>query len=141
VLEEQSGIVVGQVVSPVKQQRARELRRQMTPAEQVLWTCIRANKLDGLHFRRQQVIDGLIPDFYCHQARLILEVDGYIHQETVDYDTERDRVLTTRGLTILRLLNQDVLSNLNATLDHIREAASRLRRVTSPNTTGVNAQV
>ncbi len=55
--------------------RARELRREMTPAEKVLWQELRGNKL-GLHFRRQQIIAGFIADFYCYAASLIIEVDA-----------------------------------------------------------------
>jgi very-short-patch-repair endonuclease len=57
------------------------------------WQHLRANQLNGLHFRRQQIIDGFIADFYCHVARLVIEVDGEIHQQQAEYDAERDRVL------------------------------------------------
>jgi very-short-patch-repair endonuclease len=68
-------IIPGQKVSRKKLQRSRELRREMTPAEKLLWQELRANKL-GTHFRRQQVIAGFIVDFYCHKADLVVEVDG-----------------------------------------------------------------
>jgi len=71
-------IVTEQKVSKEKLQRAKELRREMTPAEKILWEELRANKL-GVHFRRQQVIAGFIVDFYCHRAGLVVEVDGDIH--------------------------------------------------------------
>ena len=71
-------IIPGQHVTAQKQQRAKELRRNMTPAEKILWNELRANKL-GVHFRRQQVIQGFIVDFYCHKAALVVEVDGDIH--------------------------------------------------------------
>jgi very-short-patch-repair endonuclease len=58
-------IIPGQRVTKEKQERARELRRDMPPAEKILWDKLRANKL-GVHFRRQQVIAGFIVDFYCH---------------------------------------------------------------------------
>ena len=73
-----TGIVTGQRVTKEKLQRAKELRREMTPAENLLWKEVRANKL-GVHFRRQQVIQGFIVDFYCHRAGLVVEVDGDVH--------------------------------------------------------------
>ncbi len=74
-------IVTGQIVSPEKLKRAKELRRNMTPAERRIWKHLRANQLDGWHFRRQQIIDGFIVDFYCHKAKLVIEIDGPIHQQ------------------------------------------------------------
>jgi very-short-patch-repair endonuclease len=68
-------IVTDQIVTKAKLERAKELRREMTPAEKLLWQEVRANKL-GVRFRRQQVIQGFIVDFYCHQAGLVVEVDG-----------------------------------------------------------------
>ena len=68
-------IIPGQKVTKEKLQRAKELRRDMTPAEKLLWQELRANKL-GVHFRRQQIIVGFIVDFYCHKAALVIEVDG-----------------------------------------------------------------
>ncbi len=73
-------IVIGQKVSPSKVERTKEFRRQMTPEEKILWQRLRANRLNGLHFRRQQIIDGFIVDFYCHSAGVVVEVDGEIHQ-------------------------------------------------------------
>jgi len=68
-------IIPGQRVTKEKQQRARELRCEMTPAEKLLWQEVRAKKL-GVRFRRQQVIAGFIVDFYCHKSALVVEVDG-----------------------------------------------------------------
>ena len=77
-------IVIGQPVDDAKVERANELRREMTAAERRLWNCLRANRLAGLHFRRQQVIDGFIVDFYCHASALIVEVDGPVHEEQTE---------------------------------------------------------
>ncbi len=115
-------IVIGQKVTPVKVQRAKELRRQMTQEEKILWQHIRANRLNGLHFRRQQIIDGFIADFYCHAARLVIEVDGEIHQQQTEYDAERDRDLLERGLRLLRIKNEEVRQNLNSVLMRIATA-------------------
>lgn len=115
-------IVIGQKVDPVKAQRARELRQKMTPAEKILWRALRANRLDGFHFRRQQVIDGFIVDFYCHASRLVVEIDGDVHARQLDYDAERDRVLLGRELRIMRIPNDEVMHNLSTVLDRIAAA-------------------
>lgn len=72
-------IIPGQKVTKEKLERAKELRREMIPAEKLLWQEVRAKKL-GVRFRRQQIIQGFIVDFYCHKAALVVEVDGDIHK-------------------------------------------------------------
>ena len=108
----------------VKRQRARELRTAMTPAEALLWQNLRTGKLDNIHFRRQQPIDGFIADFYCHSAALIIELDGPIHADQSDYDAQRDRILAARRLRILRFSNERVLKELSAVLKEIRTACA-----------------
>ncbi|MCZ7570814.1 MAG: DUF559 domain-containing protein [Ardenticatenaceae bacterium] len=115
-------VVVGQTVDPQKQQRAKELRRTMTPAEAALWQQLRGNRLNGLHFRRQQVIDGLIVDFYCHAAGVVVEVDGTVHLQQVEQDADRDAILSARGLRVIRVTNEEVLNNLPVVLHRIAEA-------------------
>ena len=109
--------------SDIKRERARSMRRVMTPAETCLWDQLRSNRCGGLHFRRQQIIDGFIADFYCHAAGLIVEVDGGIHEQHADYDLMRDRIISTRGLRILRIPNERVLTELSAVLQEIQSAA------------------
>jgi very-short-patch-repair endonuclease len=109
-------IVIGQTVDAAKVQRAKELRRRMTAEERRLWEHLRTNRLDGFHFRRQQVIDGFIVDFYCHAAGLMVELDGAIHQQQEEYDAERDRRLSAHGLRVLRIRNQDVWNDLDDVL-------------------------
>lgn len=112
-------IVIGQKVTSVKAQRARELRQNMTPEETTIWQAVRRNQLGGYHFRRQQVIDGFIADFYCHAAGLVVEIDGDIHQTQTHSDDARDQVLMAHGLRVLRLPNTLVRQNLQATLSLI----------------------
>ena len=116
-------IVFGQKVDRIKLQRARELRRGMTEEESILWSQLRTHRLHGLHFRRQQVIDGFIVDFYCHSRRLVVEVDGGIHQEQAAHDSERDQILRARELRILRVRNEDVRNDLASVLASILLAA------------------
>ena len=115
-------IVIGQKVSRELQERARELRKNMTPAEKILWEKLRHNQLKGLQFRRQQIINPFIVDFYCHAKALVVEVDGDIHDLQQDYDAERSSYLVARGFRILRVTNDDVKNNLVAVLQKISEA-------------------
>ena len=115
-------IVTGQKVTQEKLQRAKELRREMTPAEKLLWEELRANKL-GVHFRRQQVIAGFIVDFYCHKSALVVEVDGDIHDLQQDEDARREKVLRELGLRIVRFKNDDVVRNLSAVVGKIEKLA------------------
>lgn len=108
---------------PEKQEMARQMRREMTPAEAHLWQHLRAGRLAGLHFRRQQIIDGFIADFYCHAAKLVVELDGEIHQSTVDYDQERDAIVASHGLRILRFSNTRLDAELHMVLDEIETTA------------------
>ena len=112
-------IVIGQKVDPAKVQRAKELRRHMTKEERILWQRLRGNRLHGLHFRRQQIIDGFIVDFYCHAAGLAVEVDGEVHRQQAAYDAERDCILSARGLRIMRIKNEEVRQNLSGVLSRI----------------------
>jgi len=113
-------IIPGQRVTKEKLERARELRRDMTPAEKILWQELRANKL-GVHFRRQQIIAGFIVDFYCHKAALVIEVDGDIHDLQQDEDAKREKVLNEMGLRIIRFRNAEVLRNLAPVIEKIKE--------------------
>jgi very-short-patch-repair endonuclease len=108
-------IVTNQKVTKEKLQRARELRRDMTPVEKILWNELRANKL-GVHFRRQQVIAGFIVDFYCHKAALVIEVDGDIHDLQQEEDARREKALSELGLRIVRFRNDEVVRELSPTL-------------------------
>jgi len=112
-------IIPGQTVTKEKLLRARELRRDMTPAEKLLWQELRANKL-GVHFRRQQVIAGFIVDFYCHKAGLVIEVDGDIHDLQQEEDVVWEKALSEMGLRIIRFRNHEVLKNLSEVVEKIK---------------------
>ncbi|MDQ2799180.1 MAG: DUF559 domain-containing protein [Armatimonadota bacterium] len=109
--------------SEEKRRLAVQMRREMTLSEQVLWQRLRANCLNGLHFRRQQIIDGFIADFFCHAAKLVIELDGRIHTDQQEYDAERDRIIAGHGLSILRFTNDEIKANLNGVLQQISVAA------------------
>ena len=115
-------VVIGQQLDPKKAVRARELRQSLTAAEKLLWQSLRGNRLGGWHFRRQQVIAGYIVDFYCHAASLVVELDGLVHDNQAEYDWERDGVLKSLALRVVRIKNQEVLENLETVLQKIDQA-------------------
>jgi len=108
--------------------KARELRSNMTKAEIILWSRIRSKQIDGYKFRRQQPIFNYIVDFYCHELKLIIEVDGPIHltDETNKYDLKRDNTFKINGYHILRLTNSEVETNINSSTNKIRLFISRI---------------
>jgi very-short-patch-repair endonuclease len=111
-------------------QRARDLRQEQTPAEEVVWERLRGRRFLGLKFRRQFPIEGFIADFYCHEARLIVEVDGPVHLEPQQaaHDANRDIVLQRLGIKLLRVTNSEVLQDLEAVLGRISQAAGLAHR-------------
>ena len=115
-------IIPGQRVTKEKLNRSRELRREMTPAERLLWQEVRAKKL-GVRFRRQQIIAGFIVDFYCHKAALVVEVDGDIHDLQQEEDARREKALRDMGLRIVRFRNDEILKNLLMVVERIKELA------------------
>jgi len=118
-------IVRGQNVSPKMLERAKKLRREMTPAEKILWKELKANRLQGLHFRRQQIVHGYYPDFYCHQHELIVELDGGIHEFQKEYDAEREEYLRSLGFRIIRFKNEEVYKDLKGVLQKIVKECNR----------------
>ena len=106
-----------------KPQAAVNLRKTMTPTETLLWEYLRANRLAGLKFRRQQPIDGFIADFYCHAAGLVVELDGAVHSHTQEYDQLRDQIITARGLFILRFTNDEAEQHIDTILKKIHQTA------------------
>ena len=95
----------------------------MTPAERILWESLRANKLQGFRFKAQHPIGYFIADFYCHAARLVIELDGSAHDSTdqQQYDANRTYMLEEFGLTVIRFRNEEIIQNLAITLNKIVE--------------------
>src|SRR3954470_6507192 len=89
--------------------RARALRRAETPAERELWRWLRGRQLEGAKFRRQHPLSPFVVDFFCAEARLVLEADGAGHYPTPLRDHTRDVWLVAAGLTILRFENSQML--------------------------------
>jgi adenine-specific DNA methylase/very-short-patch-repair endonuclease len=98
---------------------ARSLRKEQTDAETLLWTLLRNRRLAGRKFRRQHSIPPYVVDFYCHEASLVIEVDGGQHAERRRYDETRTRFLESRGLRVLRFWNHEVLQQTESVLEAI----------------------
>jgi very-short-patch-repair endonuclease len=118
------------VVSPRQRSRAKQLRQTMTRAETLLWRYLKADRIDGLGFRRQVPIRNYIADFICMSAKIIIELDGETHdfEERQKADQIRDAFFVSEGFRVLRFTNQQVMSNLEGVVETIRQAAiDRLR--------------
>ena len=102
-------------------EKANELRKNMTETEKILWCALRRKNLKGYRFRRQHPIDRFIVDFYCHKAKLVVEVDGKIHNKVQqkEYDVGRSVELEKFGLKVIRFTNDEVKSNLHEVISQI----------------------
>jgi very-short-patch-repair endonuclease len=91
-------------------ERAKELRMNMTPAEAYLWSQLRRKSMNGFRFRRQHPVSRFIVDFYCHAGRLVIEIDGNIHDtsQQKEHDLDRSYELEKLGLRVIRFTNAQV---------------------------------
>jgi very-short-patch-repair endonuclease len=112
--------------------KARNLRSHMTLAEILLWSRIRSKQINGYKFRRQQPIFNYITDFYCHELKLIIEVDGEIHslKRQVEFDENRDKILKLNGYHVFRLTNFEIEANLDSSVNKLK---SYISTVMSPS--------
>jgi len=114
-------VVNGDIVKTIKKIFARQLRKRQTKAEKIVWELIRDRKFKGLKFRRQHVIEGFILDFYCHEIRLGIEVDGSIHLKQKDYDKLRQEIIEAEGIRILRITNRELKERKRSIIDRLKE--------------------
>jgi very-short-patch-repair endonuclease len=98
------------MVENLLKDRARQMRRDPTEAERRMWRILRDRRLGSLKFRRQEPIGPYIVDFVCFERKLIIELDGSQHAENA-HDAQRDTWFTSRGFTVLRFWNSEVLDN------------------------------
>jgi len=112
-------------------QRSRDLRKTPTNAEAYLWKVIRRKQISRLKFTRQKPISYtydnqtrlFICDFYCSNPKLVIEVDGEIHNSQEEYDKIKDEILNSMGINVLRFTNSEVLSNIGYVINRIKELA------------------
>jgi len=111
-------------VSTKQRTHARSLRRDSTDAERTIWSAIRAHRLGGASFRRQTPVGPYIVDFICHDANLVIEIDGGQHfePEHIKRDARRDAFLSSKGYRVLRFNNRDVMTNRQGVLETIAAA-------------------
>ena len=106
-------------------ERARRLRREMTPQERKLWYMFL--RTYPVKFYKQRIVESFIVDFYCHAAKLVIELDGSQHYEPqgLAYDEERTSILQKYGLEVLRLSNNDVNTDFRAVCEQIDHTVKR----------------
>ncbi len=112
-------------INPIILARAREMRHPQTPAETILWHTLR-NRQHGFKFRRQHPIDRFIADFYCAQAKLLIEVDGTSHLEITqkEYDRARTEYLEEMGYKVIRFTNENVRCNVEEVVSEILQSVN-----------------
>jgi very-short-patch-repair endonuclease len=115
--------------NPFTFQKAVELRNSMTKAESVLWEELRNKRFIGLKFRRQHPIGRFIVDFYCHKLKLVIELDGGIHDlpEVAENDKNREEELREFGLNVIRFTNEEILQNTKETLIKMEQIIKSLK--------------
>jgi very-short-patch-repair endonuclease len=114
--------------SPKGYELAHTLRKELTPAERKLWAYLRGNKLLGAGFRRQYAIGKYVADYCSIKGRLVIELDGSQHLTQEEYDADRTKYLESRGYTVLRFWNNQVMGDMNGVTKAITDALeSKLR--------------
>ena len=99
---------------------AKNLRKQQTFVENILWRRLKSRQIEGTKFRRQQPIGDFIVDFVSFEKNLIIELDGGQHAIEKDKDQRRDQYLSERGFEVLRFWNNDVIENIDGVMETIR---------------------
>lgn len=107
----------------ISYERARRMRKALTPPEARLWRCLKGDKLDGLGFRKQHPIGPYILDFYCAAAKLAVEIDGAGHDNRAAHDIRRTAWLGTKGIHVIRIPALQVRDELDSVLSFISHTA------------------
>ena len=121
-------------------ERARALRKDAPIPERILWGMLRGRQLGGLKFRRQQPLGPYVADFFCEAARLVVELDGQSHFGQEAKDEARDQYMRKRGLEVLRVLNDELLRNLEGVGQTILRVAEARLGALSPSSTAPSPQ-
>ncbi len=110
-------------------QHAEVLRKNMTIAEKIVWERLCKNQL-GVRIRRQHPVWKYIADYYCHELKLIIEIDGEIHllKESKEYDVGRESTLNEFGIEIIRFTNDQVINEIELVIEEITEKIKNLSR-------------
>ncbi len=116
-------------INAIAKNAARELRKNQTEAEKTLWSYLRNRRLLNKKFNRQYIIyykinnikKFFIVDFYCNEAKLVIEIDGGVHLKQKTYDKNRSGILKELGLHVIRFTNEEIKNNLEMVLLRIRD--------------------
>jgi|SRR3989338_1216598 len=108
--------------------RRKELRRNQTQAEKIIWSRLRNKQINGLKFYRQWSIGSYILDFYCHPLKLAIEIDGGQHNENDVYERTRTQFLQKQNIILLRFWNNEVLENIDGVMNNILEKSDLLKK-------------
>ena len=129
-----SGVIRLQRLSDGKLRQARALRANMTEAETILWERLRRKGILNVKFRRQQVIEGFIVDFYCESVKLVIEVDGSVHdtENQKVIDEHRRKVFQARGLKELRFANQTIVTDMETVIQMIKMTIEGKDKINRP---------
>jgi very-short-patch-repair endonuclease len=129
---------MGRVINKDLKKRAADLRNTMTKVEIILWSRLRMRQVEGLKFRRQQPIFDFIVDFYCHEIKLIIEVDGEIHNlpEQRKYDIYRNNILTINGYNVLHFTNHEIETDVNSVIAEIKTIINSILSPSQGNNRG-----
>src|SRR5690349_10328203 len=112
---------------PLTRDAARRLRVDQTDAEHRLWSRLRGRQLDGFKFRRQHSIGPFVADFFCLEAKLVVELDGSQHADQLEQDERRTEYIREAGYAVLRIWNHEVISEIDAVLQRIADALEQAR--------------
>lgn len=107
--------------TPSTFEKARQLRNKMTPEEILLWNKLKGKQIGNSRFRRQHTIIMFITDFYCHTAKLVVELDGKIHLQQKEYDKERTQIIKSFGIEVIRFTNHKINTDIKSVLEKIEE--------------------
>ena len=120
-------------LDPTIRENARSLRRELSPAEKVLWQALRNRRFAGLKFRRQHPVGAYVVDFVCLRVNLGIELDGESHLSRNKVDEARDRWLASQGIKILRFWNTEVFDDIEAVMEKIwQECTERMKSGEAP---------
>jgi very-short-patch-repair endonuclease len=106
--------------TPIIMDHARILRKNMTHCETLLWERLKKKQIYGLHFRRQHPIERYIADFYCHEVKLVIEIDGEIHNQQEDYDDGRSAEMEKYDIKTIRFRNDEVETSIDEVIEKIQ---------------------
>jgi len=114
---------------PIIFERAKAMRENMTDAEEAVWKLLKSKNMLGLRFKPQHPIDIFIADFYCHQLKLVIEIDGGIHKskEQKEYDIGRTAELEHWGIKVVRFTNEEVENDINQIQNEIEQICTERR--------------